>query len=112
MKLASALVGIAALGGVALSSLPASAMTIIVPGQASPTSNVVQADYVATPGIAGIARITAVATTNRSTMAVGAGIVAGDGTAGIIGGEFERGFGPFLILAASTIHYPIRAPFH
>src|SRR4030088_963093 len=72
----------------------------------------------ATPGIAGIARITAVAPTNRSTMAVGAGIVAGDGTTGIvgttgiIGGEFERGFGPFLILAASTIHYLIRGPFH
>jgi hypothetical protein len=49
MKLASALVGIVALGGVALSSLPASAMTIIVPGQASQTSNVIQADYVCNP---------------------------------------------------------------
>ena len=63
----------------------------------------------ATPGIAGITGITfmtPVVITNPNTIAVGAGIVAGDGTVGIIGtagmtgivDEFERGFGPFLIL--------------
>ena len=41
MKLVSALVGLAALGGVALSTAAASAMPVTIPGQASqaPTSN-------------------------------------------------------------------------
>jgi hypothetical protein len=52
MKLVSALVGLAALGGVALSTASASAMPVTVPGQAahaseaSQASNVIQADYV------------------------------------------------------------------
>jgi hypothetical protein len=49
MKLVSALVGIAALGGVALSGAAASAMPITVPGQAPQASNVMQADYVCNP---------------------------------------------------------------
>jgi hypothetical protein len=49
MKLASALVGIAALGGVALSGATASAMPITIPSQASQASNVIQADYVCNP---------------------------------------------------------------
>jgi hypothetical protein len=46
MKLVSALVGLAALGGVALSSAAASAMPVAVPGQAAQASNVQQAAYV------------------------------------------------------------------
>jgi hypothetical protein len=46
MKLVSALVGLAALGGVALSSVSASAMPVTIPGQAPQASNVEQADYV------------------------------------------------------------------
>ena len=46
MKLVSALVGLAALGGVALSSAAASAMPVAIPGQALQTSNVQQAAYV------------------------------------------------------------------
>ena len=46
MKLVSALVGLAALGGVALSTASASAMTVTVPGHASQASNVIRADYV------------------------------------------------------------------
>jgi hypothetical protein len=46
MKLFSALVGLAALCGVALSTASASAMPVTVPGQASQASNIIQADYV------------------------------------------------------------------
>jgi hypothetical protein len=46
MKLVSALVGLAALGGVALSSAAASAMPVAIPGQAAQASNVQQAAYV------------------------------------------------------------------
>ena len=46
MKLVSALVGLAALGGVALSTAAASAMPVTIPGQASQASNVQQAAYV------------------------------------------------------------------
>ena len=46
MKLVSALVGLAALGGVALSSAAASAIPVAVPGQAAQASNVQQAAYV------------------------------------------------------------------
>jgi hypothetical protein len=46
MKLISALAGIAALGGIALLTAPASAMPVTIPGQASQASNVEQADYV------------------------------------------------------------------
>jgi hypothetical protein len=46
MKLVSALVGLAALGGVALSSAAASAMPVAVPAQAAQASNVQQAAYV------------------------------------------------------------------
>jgi len=46
MKLVSALVGLAALGAVALSSTTASAMPVSVPGQVSQTSDVQQAAYV------------------------------------------------------------------
>jgi hypothetical protein len=46
MKLVSAIVGLAALGGVALSTASASAMPVTVPGQASQASNIIQADYV------------------------------------------------------------------
>jgi hypothetical protein len=46
MKLVSALVGLAALGGVALSTGAASAMPYTIPGQASQASNVEQAAYV------------------------------------------------------------------
>ena len=46
MKLVSALVGLAALGGVALSSAAASAMPVAVPVQAAQASNVQQAAYV------------------------------------------------------------------
>jgi hypothetical protein len=45
MKLVSALVGLAALGGVALSSAAASAMPVAVPGQAAQASNAQQAAY-------------------------------------------------------------------
>jgi hypothetical protein len=46
MKLVSALVGLAALGGVAFSALPASAMPVTIPGQAPQASNVEQTNYV------------------------------------------------------------------
>jgi hypothetical protein len=46
MKHISALAGFAALGGVALATVPASAMPVTIPGQASQASNVEQADYV------------------------------------------------------------------
>jgi hypothetical protein len=46
MKLVSALVGLAALGGVALSSAAASAMPVAIPAQAAHASNVQQAAYV------------------------------------------------------------------
>jgi hypothetical protein len=46
MKLVSALVGLAALGGVAFSTATASAMPVTIPGQASQASNVQQAAYV------------------------------------------------------------------
>jgi len=46
MKLASALVGLAALCGVAFATAPASAMPITVPGQANQASNIEQANYV------------------------------------------------------------------
>lgn len=46
MKLVSALVGLAALCGVALSTASASAMPVAVPSQASQASNLIQADYV------------------------------------------------------------------
>jgi len=46
MKLVSALVGLAALGAVALSIAPASAMPVSVPGQASQASDIQQAAYV------------------------------------------------------------------
>src|ERR1700709_2736160 len=46
MKLVSALVGAALVGGVALSTGAASAMPATIPGQASQASNVEQADYV------------------------------------------------------------------
>jgi hypothetical protein len=45
MKLVSALVGVALLGGVALSTGAASAMPATIPGQASQASNVEQANY-------------------------------------------------------------------
>ena len=45
MKLISALVGLAALGGIALATAPASAMPMTVPGQASQASNIEQASY-------------------------------------------------------------------
>ena len=46
MKLVSALVGLAALGGVALSSAAASAMPVGIPAHAARASNVQQAAYV------------------------------------------------------------------
>jgi hypothetical protein len=46
MKIISALVGLTALCGVALSTASASAMPVTVPGQASQASNIIQADYV------------------------------------------------------------------
>jgi hypothetical protein len=46
MKLVSALVGLAALGAVALSTTAASAMPVTIPGQASQASNVQQSNYV------------------------------------------------------------------
>jgi hypothetical protein len=46
MKFSSALVGLAALGGVALSTAGASAMPAPIPGRASQASNVQQAAYV------------------------------------------------------------------
>ena len=46
MKLVSALVGLAALGGVALSTGAASAMPVAIPAQAAQTSNVQQAALV------------------------------------------------------------------
>jgi hypothetical protein len=46
MKLVSALVGLAALGAVALSAAAASAMPVTIPGQASQGSNVQQSAYV------------------------------------------------------------------
>jgi hypothetical protein len=46
MKLVSALVGLAALCGVALSTASASAMPVAIPGQALQASNVIPADYV------------------------------------------------------------------
>ena len=46
MKLISALVGLTALGGIALATAPASAMPIAVPGQVSQASNVEQVNYV------------------------------------------------------------------
>jgi hypothetical protein len=46
MKLVSALAGLAALGGVALTTASASAMPYTVAGQASQASNIVQAAYV------------------------------------------------------------------
>jgi hypothetical protein len=45
MKLVSALVGLAALAGIALSTAAASAMPVTIPGQASQASNVEQADF-------------------------------------------------------------------
>jgi hypothetical protein len=45
MKLVSALVGLAALGAVALSSSAASAMPVAIPGYAPQSSNVQQAAY-------------------------------------------------------------------
>ncbi|MDR3483512.1 MAG: hypothetical protein P4M05_01185 [Bradyrhizobium sp.] len=45
MKLVSALVGLAALGGVALSSAAASAMPVAIPAQDAQASNVQQAAY-------------------------------------------------------------------
>jgi hypothetical protein len=49
MKIVSALGGLAALVTVALSNAPVSAMPIAIPGQAEPTSNVVQANWVCNP---------------------------------------------------------------
>jgi hypothetical protein len=46
MKLVSALVGLAALGAVALSTATASAMPVTIPGQSSQASNVEQIAYV------------------------------------------------------------------
>ena len=46
MKLIPALVGLAALGGVALSTATASAMPVAIPGQTQQASNVQQAAYV------------------------------------------------------------------
>jgi hypothetical protein len=46
MKLISALVGLTALGGVALATAPASATPIAVPGRVSQASNVEQVNYV------------------------------------------------------------------
>jgi hypothetical protein len=46
MKLVSALVGLAALGGVALSNAAASAMPVAIPGQASQASSLQEAAYV------------------------------------------------------------------
>ena len=46
MKLISALVGLSALGGIALATAPASAMPIAVPGRVSQASNVEQVNYV------------------------------------------------------------------
>ena len=46
MKFISAFVGLAALGGVALATAPASAMPVTVLGQASQASNVEQVNYV------------------------------------------------------------------
>jgi hypothetical protein len=46
MKLVSALAGLVALGGVALTTAAASAMPYTIPGQASQASNVEQAAYV------------------------------------------------------------------
>jgi hypothetical protein len=46
MKLVSAIVGLAALGGVAFSSVAASAMPVAVPRQISPTPHVEQTAYV------------------------------------------------------------------
>jgi len=46
MKLISALVGLTALGGVALATAPASAMPVAVPAQVSQASNVERVNYV------------------------------------------------------------------
>jgi hypothetical protein len=46
MKFVSALAGLAALGGVALTTAAASAMPYSIPGHASQASNIVQAAYV------------------------------------------------------------------
>ena len=46
MKLVSALIGLAALGAVALSAGAATAMPVTVSGQASQASSVLQIDYV------------------------------------------------------------------
>ena len=106
MKLVSALVGLTALGGVALSSVSASAMPVTIPGQAPQASNVEQADG----AIAGTGRVTVTAittrtigvvTTARIIGAVGAGTPAGDtGTGGITGtsGNPEKGASaPFFL---------------
>ena len=81
MKLVSALVGLAALGGVALSSAAASAMPVAIPAQAAQASNVQQAAYVCNawghcwhqPTYA----TTATVTTIRIIMAAGVGTIAG-----------------------------------
>ena len=49
MRLVSALMGLAALGGVALATAPASAMPAAINGEAAQTSNVEQANYVCNP---------------------------------------------------------------
>jgi hypothetical protein len=117
MKLVSALVGLAALGGVALSSAAASAIPVAVPGQA--------ASFQRSAGCLRLQRIgPLLAPTDlrlwlrllptRIIMEVGVGTIAGDtGTAGttgtitiaagdmadttgITGNSEERGFGLFL----------------
>jgi hypothetical protein len=49
MKLVSALVGLAALGGIALTSVTASAVPVAIPGHAAQTPNVEQTAYVCNP---------------------------------------------------------------
>src|ERR1700733_14746879 len=108
MKLVSALVGVAVLGGVALSTGAASAMPATIPGQASQASNVEQADYVCNgwgrcwhrPAYSdGYIHPHYYGGWGWHRGAAGAGTVAG--TAGITG-NWERGFGPFLFAAATA----------
>ena len=96
MKLVSALAGLVALGGVALSVAPASAMPAGMSAQASQSPYVVQAAYVCNEwGHAGTSITTATAITIRTT---GTGITgiriitaAGDMAAGITGTAGPRG---------------------
>jgi hypothetical protein len=99
MKLISALVGLAALGGIALATAPASAMPMTVPGQASQASNIEQASYACNDAGTGPTSVTA--TTIRIT---GAGIIgihmAATDMAGITGTRITTAAG---VMAAGTI---------